>query len=152
MTKNVHTAILPDGRVAKRTSLNRVYPYCVAVRDSYEYALMAAKQWLKVDADNYGYYLRELDPATRRYSQSEKQLAEFADEVAGCPGANAYCAKLIAKRVAAVEKAKAEGRYERWGVLGWNGRLDLAQKLCDSARAKPFYAETVIVETKVEAK
>ena len=58
---NKHEAALPDGKIAKRVSKSRTYPYCVAVRLSYEHALMQALQLRDVDRSNFAYYQAKLD-------------------------------------------------------------------------------------------
>ena len=132
-------ATMPDGQVAKRTSRTRTYEYMVAIRLSYKEALMSAKQLRDTDISNFQYCRRESDAATAKYNPSkaswrvgetdEEYFAKNATEIEDCKTGADYQRKLIKKRIAEVEKAKAAGYYDKWGSAGWCGRLDLAQKL-----------------------
>lgn len=159
---NKHTAVLPDGTVATRNSKNRVYPYCVAVREDYDYALMRAKMLIESDRSNYAYYKAKLDGTSKWLAKSQwetdevyaeriaKELAEAEAEVGDCETATNYQRKMLERRVARVEASRAKGNYDGWGVLGWCGRLDLAQASAASARAKPHFAEVAIIETNMK--
>ena len=159
---NKHTAVLPDGTVATRNSKNRVYPYCVAVREGYDHALALAKMLIESDRSNYAYYKAKLDGTSKWLAKSQwetdevyaeriaKELAEAEAEVGDCETAANYQRKLIERRVARVEANRAKGYYDKWGVLGWTSRLDLAQASAASARAKGYLAEAVIIETNMK--
>jgi len=150
---NKHTAILPDGSVATRTSQNRVYTHCVAVRMDFEYAYEQAAKYgnWEVHKRNWEYFKREADPATARHrnlgGKTSENLAE-QDRIAGLT-LTQYRAELTGQAIEEVLKAKDEGFYEKWQVVGWNGRLDLAQKLA-SQHSGPSYAEVRIIEANVE--
>lgn len=162
---NKHEAILPDGSVAKRKSQNRVYTHCVAVRGCYDYALKSARTPGCSDADNFRFHKKIVDGTSdflgpRDWEKTPEQLArrERDDaasierskvELNGCADAESYVAMKVAQRVAAVEKRKAEGGYEKWGVEGWNGRLELAQKLAAQMQGKAYIAEVQIIEAKI---
>lgn len=162
---NKHEAILPDGSVAKRTSKNRVYTHCVAVRGSWGYAMSTAKTPLRSDPDNFRFHKAIVDGTSeflgpRDWEKTPEQLArrERDDaasierskvELNGCTDAESYVAMKVAERVAKVEKRKAEGGYDKWSVEGWNGRLDLAQKLAAQMNGKAYIAEVRIIEAKI---
>jgi hypothetical protein len=142
MTKNIHTATLPDGTVAKRTSTSgRVYLFCVASRPSYDFALKRASKLSETDADNYAYHLQVIAEGGRTYETQWRdesnedfavRCAKRADDALasneGATSAAEYQAIKRDQRVAAVEANKAAGHYETWGVTGWQSRADLAQK------------------------
>lgn len=154
-------AVMPDGRIAKRSSENRTYTYCVAVRLSYAAALKFAMSpdWEKCERRNFAYYAscaagdnenavsRPGDPewkvksAARAREMGERYVAEYGD-------ADTYVSRQLAARVAGVNVRNAAGAYEKWDVVGWNSRLDLAQKLRARELSKGRAAEAVILEAK----
>lgn len=144
-------AALPDGSFATRSSQSKVYTFCVAVRDSYENALKVAGAHYDVDASNYKYYVRELNPATQVYAHSPSYLADIAKKIEGIASAKEFMAAEAARRVAYVEARKADGYYDRWGVLGWCSRHDLAIKLANSQGSSAHFAEAAICAVEIKA-
>lgn len=159
--KNHHHVILPDGSVAQRVSASRVYSHCVAVRLSYEHALDSAKsaENLEQDRDNYKYYRKQADKAPGNYPElnqfngkmcdrlhSEEDVQSALEELGGASDPAAYVQVKRDRRIAKVEANKAAGKYDRWGVLGWNGSLALAQKLHAQESRSSYYAEVKILE------
>lgn len=143
-------APLPQGGFDTRTSTSRSYTHAIIVRPSYEAALKGANQPHGWAADNFAYYQRELDPATRRFSHSDANLSEMAEVVAKHGTAAAYVEALRLEAVAQVEARKAEGYYDRFQAVTWCGRLDLAQKALCQYQAKEYYAEARMVPTQVK--
>lgn len=143
---NRHTAQLPDGSTAKRNSKNRIYPFCVAVRRSFEYDMARAQEPVPQFADNYRYYAEvEADPNHRHRSmQTEAARAIVRDHA----DAGSYMEAMRLKAVEAVQTAFDAGAYDKWSVVGWNGRRDLAEKLADQHRNER-YAGVQIIETTI---
>jgi len=147
MTKNIHTAKLPDGTIAKRTSFSgRAYLFCVATLPSYELALKRASKPSETDASNYKYHLRVIAEKGTTYQTkwnnetNEEYAARCAERVAeaiednkGATSAAEYVAIKVAERIAHIEDLKANGHFKKWIVQGWQSRADLAQKELDKA-------------------
>lgn len=159
---NKHFVILPDGTKATRNSKSRVYTHCVAVRDSYDYDLATfAKEW-RSDRDNHAYSVAcadgehhhaqslegdpdwRVDSARRCRLRGKEYVAKYGRDV------DAAVAQLIAERRAYVEEEKASGGYDSWGVVGWSGRRELAEKLAAHERNSGRRAEVVILEAQLE--
>lgn len=150
-----HTATLPDGRIVKRTSQNRVYPYMVAGRRCAKYAMemanskLAQKQdgenwdWEKSRADGTYEYSAYIASSPRIEEYKARDLAEGGKFIAEHPDRAAYVAEKHAARVAAVEATD----FSKWFALGWCGRHDLAMKLAGSKTGRSYWAETRIIET-----
>lgn len=155
---NRYEAVMPDGRVAKRTSQSRVYSHCVAVRPSYEEALFRAKEIPPHLESNFAYHMAFLDGTSKWLKrdpwQSDedharycaKRVADAEKALMGCRDIRSWQQKLIERAVAAVEQNKANGAYDRWFAEGWCGRHDLAVKKAAGLRNKPYYAEVAILD------
>lgn len=142
---NKHRAILPDGSIATRNSKDRVYPFCVAFRLDYLHALAEAERPRQIYADNYRYYAEvAADPNHRhRDYQTDKERQILQDY----PDGEAYMMAMRDEAVERVELLKDQGHYGRWGVAGWNGRRDLAERMLQKEAASPWNAEARIVKT-----
>lgn len=147
---NKHIAILPDNTIATRNSKTRVYTHCVAVRDCSEDAMKRALEAgnRKHVKESHEYAIRESNPQTARWNHTDEQLARFRADAALT--FDEYQAKLIADEVAAVEENRANGYYSKWGVVGWNGRRDLAEKLAASEAGHAYRAEVKIIEVQMK--
>lgn len=162
MATTKHTATI-DGQTFTRNSQNRVYTHCVVAKPSYEAALRAADAWAPQHGSNFAYYTEELADgctghvyryhaeseesyAARAAAQSAERKAHYTEELGGDTNRAAYIARKIAEEKAAIEKMRAEGYYDRWDVVGWCGRLDLAQKLASSKLCNSYWATTAVVE------
>jgi hypothetical protein len=141
MTKITHKVTLPCGAAAKRISASRTYPFCVASRPSYDFALQQASKVSPTDASNYRYYLQVIAEGGRTHmvqwtGEADDAFAarcakNAADKVASQQGATSaaeYQTLKVAERIAFVEARKAAGYYDAWVVQGWQSRADLAQK------------------------
>lgn len=121
-----HTATASNGQTFKRGSANRTYTHVVIARRCKTHAVAQAtsKYAQEQDARNYAYYLGEGHAAVANYSTAE-----------------AYVAAKMADRLAKIEAAD----FNLFSDGGWAGRLDLAQKNASSLRARPYYAEVLIL-------
>jgi hypothetical protein len=149
-----HFVIDPTGKKHTRTSQNRVYAFAVIVRDGYEQALARAKSSAS-DAQlrkNYAYYVALANGTHEhcKFSDGPRYIAEAKQKIAGINSADEYIANVKATAVAAVEKAKTDGKYESYGVHSWCGRYDLAQKVVKAARAINHFDVIEIVEAQTE--
>lgn len=147
MTKNTHTAKLPDGTIAERTSSSgRAYLFCVATLPSYELALKRASKPSETDASNYNYHLKVIAEKGTTYqtkwsgqtdeafaAQCAKRVADYTAANMGATSAAEYVAIKVAERIAHIEELKANGHFKKWIVQGWQSRADLAQKELDKA-------------------
>lgn len=155
-----HFVIDPNGVKHTRTSQHRKYTHCVIVRDGYELALARAKSghWNTNYLSNFNYYVslaagthdhskpwawEKLEEAADRIA---KQRAKAQKQIAGIATPAQYLQKLIAEDIAAVEKQKTEGKYEKFGVYGWCGRADLAEKLAAKCRSLGSFDVVIIAE------
>jgi uncharacterized protein (DUF427 family) len=159
-----HFVIDQNGKKHTRTSQGRVYSHCVIVRDVYELALARAQIGTRLNANyisNFNYYV-SLAAGTNEHSKPwswekpedaaeriAKQRAKAEKEIAGIATPAQYLEKLIAEDIAAVEKQKAEGKYDEFGVYGWCGRRDLAKKLAAKCRALGHFDIVEIAEAQI---
>jgi hypothetical protein len=151
--KVTFTAVDPMGIVHRRTSDRRTYTHTVVGKRSYAAALAAvtAKHWRASDVQNFHYQTaiaEGRDPYPSKNWCSERhtteqivatqvrvdaenaaRLIKARAEIAPHADAEAYAVAMQIERIADVDKANAEGGYDRYDNLGWCGRLDLAQKL-----------------------
>jgi hypothetical protein len=104
------TVSLPDGTQGKRTSASRTYTHAVAVAHSVA-------------------ELRDLYADEIRHYQS--RLAEVQG---GSRNADEYAARIASaqEKLAALEDRPADAPAN-WGVWGWAGRADLAEKTARQA-------------------
>lgn len=135
MAKTIHTVTLPNGKVAKRVSENRTYPFVVVGQPSKDGALRRAKL---TDGDKSHFrYLKasaSVQPGEKypeagySFPVSEKAHNEGVAMLAETPDLDSYVAACVARRVAGVEASIAAGDYDRWEALAWSSRRDLAEK------------------------
>jgi hypothetical protein len=151
MTKNVHTFTDPNGTVHTRKSENRVYTHAVIARRSKARAVafIMADDWAAREAHNFGYYTAMVAGThknakyTLAFEKPEKREARRSQEVefhksilADAVDAEAFVAMVRKRALAQVEANAKKGVYTDYTVIGWNGRLDLAQKLASSNAAR----------------
>jgi hypothetical protein len=140
MAKTAYIATDAAGIKHTRNS-DRVYTHTVVIKGGYERDLRAANDmayaakeandlWAQVGKGLEGYVANGLrkhailgrDYFVKRFAEDSAIVAQFGT-------AAAYIDSKRAAHVARVEAEKAAGRFEKWGNIGWCGRLDLAQKL-----------------------
>lgn len=155
---NKHTATDRNGLVHTRNSQGRAYTHCVAVRPSYERALAEAQKGWKNAASDYAYFAERAAGRLEQYRwEDEGQFAirlanevkHAQEQIAGCANAAEYVEKTRAEMIARVEARKAKGYYDTFEVIGWNGRLDLAQKEAARQHGRADLAEVCILEATV---
>jgi len=141
----IHTVTDPNGTTHNRTSANRVYTHAVLVRESYEHAMEIAKQLYEIDGDNWAYDVRKVRNNDHYSWETPEQIERQKARAQAYTSRQEAMEGAARERVTRVcEKYKAGG-FDTWSVLGWNGRLDLAQKAASTAG--PRFAEVKIVET-----
>jgi hypothetical protein len=162
MTKTVHTAVDPNGKVHKRTSESRKYSHVVFYRTSYEKALNDAKStdYRRLDRSNYDHFMAFIDGTSRFLPQSHwesdhyyaqrraNDIAKAKEQIGDAKSFDEYTTNRRNAAVARVEQKKAEGLYDVYHCAGWNGRLDLAQKAAAQCRTNGC-VDVVIAETKI---
>jgi hypothetical protein len=155
--KTQRTATLPDGSITSRlTAAERAY--IVITRLSYEYHLAEASHIYEVEGAIYRDYCAEINGTSvwqnrRRGSSDEEHAARIAARKAhatkaikGIASAHDYQMRCRAKRIADVERRKANGLYDRWNVKAWFGSMEQARKAADAPRP-PRIAEVRIIHT-----
>jgi hypothetical protein len=153
-------AKLPNGVVAKRSSQTRTYTHCVAIRESFEHALKSAEDApaRSLHEENYRYYLAcaagkhehvqfagddtawKKASAERRLAEAKRVTAKWGDDV------ESYLDERRQQEIAAVYAARDAGWFDCWGVVGWNSRLDLAEKEASHRRSREGVEDVVILE------
>jgi hypothetical protein len=142
MPKIKYSATDANGLVHTRTSA-RVYTHMVVARPSYANAVASASApWMSTAKSNFKYYS---DIISGREDARFTSVERATEELGGATTLARYVEILIERALAAVEKSKAEGRYDRFFDKGWCGRPDLADKLAAKARSEG-YAEVAILE------
>lgn len=131
--KTQYRVISPlDGTVLDtRTSTScRIYTHAVAVRLSERYARDLASVWTKHDQRN----------AEWSWNNAQKIIAKGEDDLYGPKGLErskeiaahgslaAFAQAQLDARIAKHEQDVANGRFTKLGVVGYQGRPDLAQK------------------------
>lgn len=153
MAKKTYIVTDPNG-VEHTRKTDRVYTHAVAVRASYEFDLAQADCDWPIDGDNWKFAVKmardgftgsapQYSWETEEYLASEK--ARYAERAKSATTVQEAIAVARANRVAGVEKQKANGYYDKFGILGFNGRLDLAQKAAAAAQGGRW-AEVLILE------
>ncbi|MBB5278684.1 hypothetical protein HNR26_004786 [Rhizobium rosettiformans] len=153
MAKKTYIVTDPNG-VQHTRKTDRVYTHAVAVRASYEFDLAQADCDWAIDGDNWKFAVKmardgftgdapKYSWETPEYLESEK--ARYVSSATPYSSVEEAIAGRRARRVAGVEKQKAEGYYDKFGILGFNGRLDLAQKAAAAAQGGRW-AEVLILE------
>jgi hypothetical protein len=167
MPKNYHTAQLPDGKIAKRTSLNRVYTHCVASLPCPAYAMRQAEDE-KLDrhghhASNFAHFRAFIDGTShflerKKWQTKEEWLSHNEHQVErakkglnGCETVEDYIAMKHREAVERVQSGIDAGDYDKWSVEGWNGRLELARQL-QASTLSPRYREVRIIEAQMVTK
>ena len=143
---NKYEAVLPDGSVAKRSSQNRVYSHCVAVRDSYADAIDNARKRHPILTHNHSYHVavfngeHEHSKLNNAVESARKAVEKYGEDVMEAVD------KMVDEAIAGVEAKKAAGGYDKWYVAGWNGRYDLALKMASSQACMWRVEEAKIVK------
>lgn len=100
---NKHTAILPDGQVVTRNSAaHRLYSHCVAIQTPEPMLRTRFQEGIAEAKRNEAYYVSK---------GSEVDAQRMRERV-----------EHIQKRLDAVDGP------DEWGTVGWQSRLDLAEK------------------------
>jgi len=141
MPKIKYSATDANGLVHTRTSA-RVYTHMVVARPSYANAVArASRVHMPTQKSNFEYHMNIAEGViTSQYTSRD----HAADDLGGATTLEQYVALNIKRALAAVEKSKAEGRFDRFFDKGWCGRRDLADKLAAKARSDG-YAEVAIL-------
>lgn len=155
--KTRRTATLPDGSTTSRlTAAERAY--IVVTRLSYEYHLDEASHMCDIEGAIYRDYCAEINGTSvyqnRRPGWSDEEHAAMVaarkahatKAIKGIPSAHEYQMRCRAKRIADVERRKANGLYDRWNVKAWFGSMEQACKAADTPRS-PRIAEVRIIHT-----
>lgn len=157
-TKHIATA---DGQTFTRTSKSRVYTHVVLAKASLDHqlAMVASKFTIDLHRSNHAFHVGNLNPdcKLRPTWQSEASLAaegqryaqRAAEELEGTSTVEEYVAKKQAQSFARIEEDRLDGQYERWGVVGWCGRRDLADKLAATTLGRGYYGDVVVVEAQI---
>lgn len=136
--------ITHNGQTFTRAT-ERIYTHAILVRSDYllcrDSAIASAIEYARV---NYAYYVKEANPDTREHNHSAAELARYA-EIAAMT-LDQFHLKARADAAASIEAKRAAGEYDRFGVLEWCGRNDLAHNALGKARQRGYYAEVVLVE------
>ena len=148
---NKHFVIDPNGQKHTRNSKSRRYTHAVLVRECEIWALEQARKFgaWKVHASNWKYDCEKAaqgDAHPHAAYMSEEQWVE-SRRVAALT-LEEYRQEQTDFAIAHWEKRKAAGEFKEYGVVGWCGRPDLAQKLHfqqDTAR----YADIITLEAEV---
>jgi hypothetical protein len=130
-TKIKYFAIDPRGTEHTRNSA-RTYTHCVVAQADYAADLDRANSstWLEpTDRKNHRYYSRTVNEGAFSQWTSEEQKAKMI--AAAAMTEDEYVAHLRAERIARIEANRVAGKYDEYGVLGWCGRPDLAEKLAN---------------------
>lgn len=123
------TAVFEGQTFSRRT--DRTYTHVVIAKGNKANDLAHAKQRAEWDVkNNWAYYVREADEATRNYSHTDDEIARFKHIVE--LGKAGYLAERIAASVERIEKAD----YTSYTAVAWCGRLDLANKQADAAQKR----------------
>lgn len=159
----------PQGVTHTRNS-NRVYTHAVIGRVSHAHAIKVwtepSKQRLDVDRSNWGYYNRLLGtngfphkPVTANLHESDERFAarkkyhedDARKHIGDCTTFEEYLRSVLKHQLDRIEDSRASGYYDRFGVIGYCGRLDLAQKLLAGSQSG-YYEDLAIVELTVTEK
>jgi hypothetical protein len=158
MPRNVFIAKLNGEIIGKRTSLSRTYTHCVAARYSYEYARQNLNRSYS-DGETWDYLTEcsqrivgslrssgtRIDGSTWEFRVEQHEVDKALIELAGRTREQ-FIADRRAERLANLEKNREAGFYDRWNVMTWCGRLDLAQKQVSAYCKAKHYAEVKLLE------
>ena len=133
-----------NGQTFTRKS-ERTYTHLVLATSNLEHAISSVHERANSNTflRDYQYYCREADETTRKYSHSEKETALFKEIAA--KALEQHRQDVIAKDLATIEAHRLAGDFEKFNVVGWCGREDLAEKSASSARAKPWNDKVIVV-------
>lgn len=132
-----------NGTVVDTRKSDRVYTHAVVAFNSLKTAeRWAVKNWMSVDRDNYDYFVGIINGTGKSYGTTAEEAVE---KLQGAVSFEAYRAIMVTERQAEVEKRKAEGYYTKPIVMGYCGRLDLAQKLLSTTSNNDHVEDAVIV-------
>jgi hypothetical protein len=132
-------AQLPNGEIAKRTSLNRTPTHAVVGRHNYERAVSripAAETYFEDFAFHAGIVEGRwpADWASKGIGKTPPTATDIAEairDLKGCTTKEEFAAMRRSEARAEIEKMKADGFYDRFEAITWCGSLALAQKAMD---------------------
>lgn len=129
MPKTTFTVTLPDGTPAKRTSENRTYTHAIAVCDTVGHRLGKTREELASQEKMTASYRAVVaaGEVEARYART-LTLADYERFVVNGEAREA----TLREAIAALEARPADEELG-WGVSGWAGRPDLAEKAARSA-------------------
>lgn len=166
MAKKTYIVTDPNG-VQHTRKTDRTYTHAVLARDNCEGQLRSESSIWDIDRVNFDYYAK-IVATGGEYGASKVYPNYSPEQVANTEIANAkrladaqalvethkhrdgYATARRDARVAAIAEKKAAGGYEKFGVVGFNGRLDLAQKAASAAQGT-IYTDIRIVEATLKA-
>ena len=93
-------------------------------------------------AQNYWYYCREANDATRQFDHTADEIERF--KKVSAMSLPEYRDAYVQERLAKVETLHQAGFYLQYRVVCWCGRADLAVKSAASARKKPWHGDVQI--------
>lgn len=129
---NRHTATLPDGRIATRTSKSRTYTHVIAVADTAAQAAAdrrSSAAWSTRSADHH----EGTEPS--RYSTAEQIAQRVADYRAAAANAIAEAERY--------EAMPDQGAAVNWCAMTWCGRPDLARAAARRLSGPGRYVEII---------
>lgn len=147
-TKNTKlTATMPCGTLVTRTTA-RTYTHVVVACDDLAVLRADAGKSTDVDRKRYARLTKQVtlgvggtytvnDYGVRPFTVTIDQ-SDYDDAVkalAGCETFDAYAAMVIAGRLARHDEKYGDAPTSAWGVVGWCGRPDLAEKAASKHRA-----------------
>jgi hypothetical protein len=138
---NKHLTTLPDGTTATRNSKGRTYSHAIAVRTTEAELRDRAER-------NVANHLDSIARIEARLATGEGYEAPeggFAHWSRVCDEHNL---PIDVKNLAKAEAELAAITGDRWGVLSWASRPDLADKAADTAR-RQSWAEVRILPAEV---
>lgn len=133
-----------DGHEFTRAT-ERVYTHVVLVRRDYQTELTRNIEGARTRArEDHPHYVQEGNPETRKYQwHSADSLAQY-ERIAKLT-VDEYVAERVEAARDYVEKRRAKGEFDGCGPLTWCGRLELATREANKARASGYWCEVVIV-------
>lgn len=134
-----------EGQTFTRKS-DRTYTHVVVATGNPDFDIASVHGRANSDSfiNEYEYFCREANETTRKYdNHSPAQIAEFK-RVAAMTLVE-YRNEWVAERMAKIEAHRQAGLYEKYNVVGWCGRPDLAVKSAASARAKAWNKDVKII-------
>jgi hypothetical protein len=140
----------PQGKVHTRSSKDRVYTHTVLsyIKPvTYQDQIDAVDWAVSNSSDSYWQSMKHIaDTGVLDHLPDfdvERRVQEARNFIAKNPSLELYMARIGANALANFDAKVASGHFDRWVNLGWNGRLDLAQKLQAQSTAGKIYEAQV---------